>query len=40
MTIANTSIAAAALDAWASSLYVRRDGRWQNALYQQTPTQR
>src|SRR5690242_10092727 len=26
--------------AWASSLYVRRDGRWQNALYQQTPTQK
>jgi len=22
--------------AWASSLYVKRDGRWQNALYQQT----
>ncbi|MEO8430798.1 MAG: nuclear transport factor 2 family protein [Acidobacteriota bacterium] len=23
---------------WASSLYVRRAGRWWNALYQQTPT--
>lgn len=23
---------------WASSLYVRRDGRWQNLMYQQTPT--
>jgi hypothetical protein len=23
---------------WVSSLYVRRDGRWQNALYQQTQT--
>jgi hypothetical protein len=22
---------------WVSSLYVKRDGRWQNALYQQTP---
>jgi hypothetical protein len=22
---------------WVSSLYVRRGGRWQNALYQQTP---
>jgi len=22
---------------WASSLYVRRNGKWQNALYQQTP---
>ncbi|PZR74916.1 MAG: hypothetical protein DLM52_08600 [Chthoniobacterales bacterium] len=22
---------------WVSSLYVRRDGRWLNALYQQTP---
>jgi len=26
--------------AWATSLYVWRDGRWQNALYQQTPTPR
>jgi hypothetical protein len=24
--------------AWASSLFVKRNGRWQNALYQQTPT--
>ena len=24
--------------AWVSSLYVRRNGRWQNALYQQTPS--
>jgi uncharacterized protein (TIGR02246 family) len=24
--------------AWASSLYVHRDGRWQNAAYQQSPT--
>ncbi len=24
--------------AWVSSLYVRRNGHWQNALYQQTPT--
>jgi hypothetical protein len=24
--------------AWASSLYVKRGGRWQNALYQQTHT--
>jgi len=23
--------------AWVSSLYVRRNGRWLNALYQQTP---
>ena len=23
--------------AWASSLYIKRDGRWLNALYQQTP---
>lgn len=23
--------------AWASSLYIRRAGRWENALYQQTP---
>jgi hypothetical protein len=23
--------------AWVSSLYVLRDGRWQNAVYQQTP---
>ena len=25
---------------WATSLYVRRDGRWWNALYQQTQTAR
>jgi hypothetical protein len=24
--------------AWVSSLYVRRDGKWLNAMYQQTPT--
>ncbi|MGE5243200.1 MAG: nuclear transport factor 2 family protein [Betaproteobacteria bacterium] len=24
--------------AWATSIYVRRSGRWQNVLYQQTPT--
>src|SRR6266581_2815236 len=23
---------------WATSLYIRRDGRWFNVLYQQTPT--
>lgn len=23
--------------AWASSLYIKRDGKWLNALYQQTP---
>jgi hypothetical protein len=23
---------------WTSSLYIKRAGRWQNALYQQTPT--
>jgi hypothetical protein len=26
--------------AWASSLYIKRGGRWLNALYQQTPTNR
>lgn len=26
--------------AWVSSLYVRRDGRWLNALFQQSPTER
>ena len=26
--------------AWVSSLYVRRDGRWLNALFQQSPTDR
>jgi len=25
---------------WVSSLYVRRDGRWVNVLFQQTPTDR
>ncbi len=25
---------------WVSSLYVRRDGRWQNALFQQSPVQK
>jgi hypothetical protein len=25
---------------WVSSLYVRRNGRWLNAVFQQTPTDR
>ena len=26
--------------AWTSSLYIKRAGQWQNALYQQSPTQK